>query len=242
MSRSVPTKIICAAEASRKAHIAVGYNAQRMLVIPNGFDLSRLNATEEERGVLRASLSLSEEHLVIGSLGRFNPVKDQANFIAATAMLAESNPALRFLMVGRGLTPDNMALTELLSDTGYADRYILLGERGDAPVCLSAMDIFCLHSKTEGFPNVLGEAMAMGVPSVVTDVGDAALLLGGNGIVVPAQDARALALGLKQMIDFSPEVRRLLSESAKTRIVEEFTMEQSSQKFRQLYEDLSMQV
>ncbi|MDT8922059.1 glycosyltransferase [Pseudomonas taiwanensis] len=242
LSRSVPTKIICAAEASRKAHIAVGYNAQRMLVIPNGFDLSRLNATEEERGVLRASLSLSEEHLVIGSLGRFNPVKDQANFIAATAMLAESNPALRFLMVGRGLTPDNMALTELLSDTGYADRYILLGERGDAPVCLSAMDIFCLHSKTEGFPNVLGEAMAMGVPSVVTDVGDAALLLGGNGIVVPAQDARALALGLKQMIDFSPEVRRLLSESAKTRIVEEFTMEQSSQKFRQLYEDLSMQV
>lgn len=240
LSRSVPTKIVCAAEASRKAHIAVGYNAQRMLVIPNGFDLSRLIATTEQRCTLRASLSLSEEHLVIGSLGRFNPVKDQANFIAATAMLAEFNPALRFLMVGRGLTPDNVALTELLNDTGYADRYILLGERRDAAVCLSAMDIFCLHSKTEGFPNVLGEAMAMGVPSVATDVGDAALLLGGNGIVVPAQDARALSLGLKQMIEFSPEERRLLSANAKTRIVEGFTMERSSQKFRQLYDDLSM--
>ncbi|PKI26037.1 glycosyl transferase [Pseudomonas monteilii] len=242
LSRSIPKKIVCAAEASRKAHVAVGYNEQRMLVIPNGFDLSRLNATPEQRCMLRASLSLSKEHLVIGSLGRFNPVKDQANFIAATAMLAELNPALRFLMVGRDLTPDNMALTKLLNDTGYADRYILLGERGDAPVCLSAMDIFCLHSKTEGFPNVLGEAMAMGVPCVVTDVGDAALLLGGNGIVVPAQDAKALSLGLRQMVELSAEERRLLSKSAKARIVKGFTMEQSSQKFRQLYDDLSVQV
>lgn len=242
MSGSVPTRIVCAAEASRKAHVAVGYNSQRMLVIPNGFDLSRLIASAEQRRALRASLSLSEDHLVIGSLGRFNPVKDQANFIAATAMLAELNPALRFLMVGRDLTPDNVALTELLDGTGCADRYILLGERGDAAICLSAMDIFCLHSKTEGFPNVLGEAMAMGVPSVVTDVGDAALLLGGNGIVVPAQDAQALSLGLKQMIEFSPEKRRLLSVDAKTRIVEGFTIEQSSKKFRQLYDDLSVQV
>lgn len=242
LSRSIPTKIVCAAEASRKAHVAVGYYAQRMLVIPNGFDLSHLIATVEQRRTLRASLSLSEEHFVIGSLGRFNAVKDQANFIAATAILAKLNPALRFLMVGRGLTADNVALTELLNDTGCADRYILLGERGDAAVCLSAMDIFCLHSKTEGFPNVLGEAMAMGVPSVVTDVGDAALLLGGNGIVVPAQDARALSLGLKQMMELSSEERRLLSANAKARIVEKFTMDHSSQKFRQLYDDLSAQV
>ncbi|WP_409290044.1 glycosyltransferase family 4 protein [Pseudomonas sp. KCJK8927] len=240
LSHSVPMRIVCAAEASRKVHVAVGYNAQRMLVIPNGFDLSRLSVTAEQRWVLRASLSLTDEHLVIGSLGRFNPVKDQANFISATAMLAERNPALRFLMVGRGLTSDNEALTELLNGTGYADRYILLGERSDAAICLSAMDIFCLHSRTEGFPNVLGEAMAIGVPSVVTDVGDAALLLGGNGVVVPAQNAQALSLGLKQMIELSPEERRSLAMSAKKRIVEEFTMKQSSEKFLNLYEELIM--
>ncbi|MGC3895540.1 glycosyltransferase family 4 protein [Pseudomonas urmiensis] len=242
LSDKVPAKIVCAAEASRQAHIAVGYDPQRMVVIPNGFDLSRLRTTVDQRRTLRSSLSLSEHHLVIGSLGRFNPVKDQANFIAATAMLAKLNPSLRFLMVGRDLTLENEVLTTLLDRTGCSDRYILLGERADAAVCLSAMDIFCLHSRTEGFPNVLGEAMAVGVPSVVTNVGDSALLLGGHGIVVPAQDALALSCGLQRMIELSPEERKLLSEKAKRRITDGFTMERSSRRFRQLYDDLSTPV
>src|SRR5690606_12765833 len=94
------------------------------------------------------------------------------------------HPVARFLMVGRGNTWDNLELLQWIEQAGLKEKFVLLGERSDVPVCLSAMDIFCLHSKTEGFPNVLGEAMAMRVPCVATDVGDTRLLMGGLGQVV----------------------------------------------------------
>jgi len=187
LSRYIPKVIVCAAEASRRIHVAIGYDDKRMIVIPNGFDVVRLTATAEQRYQHRALLEITAEELVVGSLGRFNPVKDHANFIAAAGMLAPKYPRLRFLLVGRDLDQNNMALKQHIDATGHADRFILLGERQDVPVCLKAMDIFCLHSRTEGFPNVLGEAMTMGLPCVATDVGDAAYLVGDTGIVVPSK-------------------------------------------------------
>lgn len=238
LSSCLPAKIICAAEASRIAHVQIGYDSSRMEVIPNGFDLNRLAATGEQRDAIRRSFSIAEGQIVIGSLGRFNPVKDQANFIAATGVLAKRYPTLRFMMVGRGLEDDNQILKGLLDSTGCSDRYILMGERNDVPACLISMDIYCLHSRTEGFPNVLGEAMAVGVPCVATDVGDAAILLGGNGIVVPPQDSEALAEGLEQMVKLSQEARAKLAEHGKARIFDEFTLERASQRFRALYDSL----
>ncbi|WP_442114272.1 glycosyltransferase family 4 protein [Pseudomonas sp. NUPR-001] len=238
LSRLLPSKIVCAAEASRNAHVKIGYDSSRMEVIPNGFDLSRLVATNTQRDAIRKSCSITNEQIVIGSLGRFNPVKDQANFVEATGILAKRYPSLRFMMVGRGLESSNQVLTNLIEATGYPDRYILLGERQDVPACLISMDIFCLHSKTEGFPNVLGEAMAVGVPCVATDVGDAALLLGGNGIVVPPQDADSLANGLENMIQLPQERRELLANQSKARIFNEFSLERASLRFRDLYDSL----
>lgn len=238
LSFYVPAKIVCAAEASRMTHVEIGYDSARTLVIPNGFDLNRLVATDDQRNAIRQASSITEDQFVIGSLGRFNPVKDQANFIAATALLAKRFPTLRFMMVGRGLTPNNEVLMELVANTGFADRYILLGEREDVPACLLAMDVFCLHSRTEGFPNVLGEAMAVGVPCVATDVGDAALLLGGNGVVVPPQSPEALANGLLSMIHRSTEDRAQLARQGKDRIVSEYALERASERFRAVYDAL----
>lgn len=236
LSRSVPHTIVCAADASRRAHIAVGYDASRMVVVPNGFDLTCLVATSAQREVLRLQCGLGTGVVAIGYLGRFHPDKDQENFVRAAGLVAQQHSDVRFLMVGRDLDADNAQLAEWISSTGCADRFVLLGERADVPVCLAAMDLFCLSSRTEGFPNVVGEAMAMGVPCVVTDVGDAAMLVADTGVVVPKEDSAALAQGLGCLLAMTSDARQQLGQKAKARIHAEFTMERARERFESIYQ------
>lgn len=236
LSSKIPHTIVCAADASRRAHITVGYDATRMTVVPNGFDLTRLVATPEQRVGLRQMCGFDDTHLVVGTLGRFNPAKDHANFVRAAGLVAQRHPEVRFLMVGRELTSDNAVLMHWIQQTGCADRFVLLGERADVAVCLSAMDIFGLSSRTEGFPNVVGEAMAMGVPCVVTDVGDAAMLVADTGVVVPKEDSSALALGLGQLLMLEADVLHAQGQMARQRIVAEFTIMRARDRFEAVYQ------
>ena len=239
LSRSVPHTIVCAAEASRRAHIAVGYDAARMVVVPNGFDLTRLVATSAQRDTLRLQCGLGAGVVVIGYLGRFHAAKDQENFVRAAGMAVLLHSNIRFLMVGQNLDADNVQLAEWISATGCADRFVLLGERSDVPVCLAAMDLFCLSSRTEGFPNVVGEAMAMGLPCVVTDVGDARMLVAETGVVVPKEDSAALAQGMGRLLAMTSDVRQQLGRDAKKRIHAEFAMERASERFESLYQRIT---
>lgn len=235
LSRSVPRAIVCAAQASLRAHVSVGYDERRMLVIPNGFDMTKLSATAAQRHALREQCGFPQNAVVIGIVGRFHPVKDHANFVRAAGLAAEQNPNVRFLMVGRSLDADNQELAGWITATGHASRFVLLGERRDIPICLAAMDVFCLSSRTEGFPNVVGEAMAMGLPSVVTDVGDAAMLVAGTGIVVPKEDSEALADGLLRLAGLPENARRQLGAAAMERTHLEFTIQRAREHFEELY-------
>ena len=234
----VPHSIVCAAEVSRRAHVSVGYDAARMVVIPNCFDLAGVVATAAQRTALRETCGFGVNDVVVGSLGRFNPDKDQKNFVCAAGRLAQQSPHVRFLLVGRDLVAGNAELARLLVQTGHANRFVLLGERADVPACLAATDIFCLSSRTEGFPNVVGEAMAMGLPCVVTDVGDAAMLVADVGEVVPKEDSVALAQGLARVLEMTPDARQKLGQKAKARIQAEFTIEHARERFETLYEQV----
>lgn len=239
LSKWIPHVIVCAAEASRRVHASYGYDDTRMKVIPNGFDWSRLHATADERNALREQCGFRAQDSVVGILGRFNPAKDHNNFVRAAGRLAKKYPNVRFLLVGRGLDQTNQELDQWITATGYADRFVLLGERSDVAVCLAAMDLFCLSSRTEGFPNVVGEAMAMGLPSVVTDVGDAAFLIEKTGIVVPKENPAALAEGLETLLVMAPNQRAELGQKAKARIYAEFTMDRARERFDAIYRSIS---
>ena len=239
LSSTVPRFIVCAAEASRKAHIAVGYDASRMVVIPNGFDLARFVPMPDRRDALRLQCGFDVGAVVVGYVGRFHPVKDQANFVRAAGLSAASHPNARFLMVGRDLDAANAQLQSWIKDTGHADRFVLLGERSDVPVCLAAMDVFCLSSRTEGFPNVVGEAMAMGLTCVVTDVGDAAMLVADTGVVVPKEDSVALAAGLGKLLSMPSAEREQAGQRAKARIHSKFSMDLAREQFEAIYEQMT---
>ena len=237
LSYWLPDTIVCVAYASQKAHIALGYDSSRIVVIQNGFNLDDMLVTIDKSQQLKQECGFKDQEIVIGSLGRFNADKDHLSFIRAAGVLARRHKNLRFLMVGRGLDSTNIELMRWIFETGFAERFVLLGERTDVPVCLSVMGIFCLHSRTEGFPNVLGEAMAMALPCVATDVGDAALLIADTGgRVVPKQDSFALEAGLDELLMLTTQQRISLGKKAKQRIRDEFSMMLTRKRFEALYD------
>lgn len=237
LSHWVPAVIVCAADSSRRAHTSIGYDASKMRVIPNGFEVVQ---EDHHAGgeAFRRELGWGPENVVVGSLGRFHPVKDYDNFINACEALSPVMPHVRFLLVGTNLDRNNIRLMDRLTGTGYVDRFALLGQRKDVTHCLSAMDMLCLHSRTEGFPNVVGEAMAAGVPCISTDVGDAALLIGLTGMIVPKENHLALAEGLKSMIELTSEARCELGRSAKSRVLAEFSMLRCRERFEVVYREV----
>jgi glycosyltransferase involved in cell wall biosynthesis len=242
LSRWVPHTIVCVADASRQAHAGIGYDASRMVVVSNGFDLSSLTAGANQRDVVRAQCGFGANDIVIGNMGRFNTDKDQHNFVRAAGMLAQKDKRLRFLMVGYMLDSGNPELARWIAETGHADRFVLLGERTDVPACLAAMDIFCLSSRNEGFPNVLGEAMALGLPCVATDVGDVAMLVADTGLVVPKENSDALAHALNSLVDMPAAKRQQLGQKAKARILAEFTIEHARSRFESIYQRMICKV
>ena len=238
LSAHVPAAIVCAAEAARRAHVASGYNASRMLVIPNGFDLAQMATEPKDVAALRDAYGFGSDTLVVGSLGRRHAAKDHATFLRAAAAVVRQDARARFLLIGRDVDLRDRELAWLVAATRHPERFAFLGQRRDVPVCLGAMDVFCLHSRNEGFPNVLGEAMAMGVPCVATDVGDAAVLLGDSGEVVPKETPDALAAAILRMLSRTDEQRRRVGELGRQRIRQHFTIESAADRFAALYRRL----
>jgi glycosyltransferase involved in cell wall biosynthesis len=206
-----------------------------MVVIPNGFDVERMVAPPAAVAALRAQSGFGPDTVVVGSVGRFHPAKDHESFVQAAALLARDHHDIRFLMVGRDVDARNTQLASRIRSTGYEDRFVLLGGRKDVPVCLSAMDVFCLHSRNEGFPNVIGEAMAMGVPCVATDVGDASALMRDTRFIAPKEDPPALANAIRRLLQVTPEERRRIGDAARVRIHEHFSMRRATERFEAVY-------
>jgi glycosyltransferase involved in cell wall biosynthesis len=238
LSRWVPHTIVCVAEAARRSHSLVGYDAARMVVVGNGFDLSVLTSNSLQRKRLRRQCGFDADDIVLGTLGRFNLDKDHANFVAAAGRLAERHERLRFLMVGKNLDADNADLMRWIDATGHAERFVLLGERADVAACLAAMDIFCLSSRTEAFPNAVGEAMAMGLPCVATDVGDVAVLMADTGVLVPKADPEALAQGVTGLMALGPGDREQMGQRARERIRAMFNMTGVRERFERIYDNV----
>src|SRR3546814_172432 len=143
---------------------------------------------------------------------------------------------LSFMLVGRDLNQGNQELARQIAATHMPERFLLLDQRSDVNNCLSAMDVFCLHSRTEGFPNALGEAMCAARPCITTDVGDARLLLGQAGLVVPPGDVQALTQAMIQMADLDARQRQDMCEQARQRIADHYTLAHAIDQFEFIYQ------
>jgi len=224
LSRRVPAAIVCCAQAARQRHVAAGYAPERMVVVHNGYDLSRYRPDPGARARLRQAWGCAPETPLIGCVARWHPLKDHANLLHALVRLRETLPALRCVLVGPGMTWDNAELAALVDSLGVRERLVLLGARDDVAAIMSALDVHVLPSRAEGFPNVLAEAMACGTPCVATDVGDATEIVGDQGWVVAAQNPQALAGGVAAALTALAAQGPALALACRTRVQRQFSL------------------
>lgn len=229
-SKWLPEKIICCAEKAATMHVAIGYTKRKMIVIPNGYDVNRFSPSTERGKGLRGELAIADNEVLLGMVGRFHPQKDHENLLKTLLLVKNAGVSCRCLLVGTGLVPSNQGLVNRLEALGLTDNIILAGPRTDIPAVMNALDIHVLSSRSEGFPNVIAEAMACGTPCVSTDVGDAKVIIGETGAVCAAGKPEELADRILQLVTemtHSPEAWNNRMRECRERIMRNYSLEKS---------------
>ncbi len=214
--------IICNSHAGMEYAAEHGFPRGRMTVIPNGIDTERFKPDEAAGARIRAEWGVAEHEILIGLVARLDPMKDHTTFLRAAAMLVQKRQDVRFVCVGDGPGLYKRELHQLAHKLGLDGRLIWAGARHDVPAICNAMDIAVSSSYSEGFSNTIAEAMACGVPCVVTDVGDSALIVGDLGVVIPPVMPDAMCEGFRLMLKrFEPD----LPAATRASIVSRYTQE-----------------
>jgi glycosyltransferase involved in cell wall biosynthesis len=222
LSRDLPHKVLLNSKTAWAAHTLTGYTAERMEVLPNGFDLTKFKPSDEARRRVRAELKLDETKKLVGIVGRYHPHKDLRTFVVAAAHVARCNDDAHFVLCGKGLEWQNAELAEIIRRSNVADRFHPLGQRRDVPALQASFDVAVSSSVSEGFANAIGEAMACGVPCVVTDVGDSARIVGGTGRVVAPNRPIDMAKAILELLEMRQPERKAMGVAARQRIDDHF--------------------
>jgi glycosyltransferase involved in cell wall biosynthesis len=236
----IPDHIICCSNSARIAHVKLFYDSKKFSIIPNGYNFSEFVFQSNIRAEARLVLGFNIDTIVICVVGRFDPLKDFHNFVIASKYLAAKHNNVEFLMIGKGNDCSNAILRVWIEEAGLIDKFKLIGQQSNVAYYLSAADVFCLSSLSEAFPNVLVEAMAMGLPCVVTSAGDAADILGDPQFVVPVSDSFALSNALLRMCEIHPVDRKLLGERNSLKVREKYQIEKIRRKYQDIYDVVSI--
>lgn len=233
-----PQIITYNSQVSARQHEAIGYQARKTRLIPNGFDLEKWHPRGNgSKSAVPGLTGVNEPDgaFYIGRFGRYTAMKDYPTFLEAAALIAKDVPQVRFLLAGTGVDAANGELTGQISRLGLTKHVQLLGERHDLPALTASLDIVVSSSAFgEGFPNVVGEGMACGVPVVATDIGDTAWVMEEVGRLVPAKNPVALAQACLDLLHLSPEERHRIGLAGRSRIERCFSLKSVLSQFEHL--------
>ena len=238
VSGFVPHKIVYCALEAREAHQKLGYEAGKDVVIPNGYFFEDFDVIEEEVQRFRSPFALSG-HVLIGMVARYNPQKDHATLIKAIGRLKRKGYRFRLLLIGDAVDRRNEFLCRQLRTEGVSMDVELLGPRNDISVVMNSLDIHVLSSSFgEGFPNVVAESMACGTPNIVTDVGDASLIVGNAGWIIPSKDHMALSQAIEEVITIKNTDAakwQALQVASRARIRRKFSIQSTVQQYEAVW-------
>jgi glycosyltransferase involved in cell wall biosynthesis len=234
----VPRKIVYCAHKAKAAHEAIGYKKGKAEIIANGFDFTQFSIDSFSRAAFRSELGLNNDISLIGMVARYHSDKDHINLIKALCLVKKANYNFKLVLIGRDLNAKNQTLLNHIRDNQLMKNVILLGQRTDIPTVMNGLDLHILSSIGEAFPNVVAEAMACGTPCVVTNVGDAALIVGESGWIVPPKEPQSLANSIMQAFQekqINQQAWLLRKEACRSRIVDNFSMEKMIKGYRRVW-------
>jgi glycosyltransferase involved in cell wall biosynthesis len=225
-------------QVSAEQHEALGFDASKRHIIPNGIDCEIFKPLPEAGEVIRRQLNIPLKRKIIGNIARFHPMKDQAGLVRAVALLLQQGHDVQGLIVGAGHEKGGPVMATA-RELGIESRISLLGARDDVPKLLPGIDVYALSSAWgEAFPLAVAEAMACGVPAIVTDIGDCAWLVGETGTAVPPGNRNALAGALAEVLKLPKEDRKHLGMQARKRVMENFSLERYVSEHEALYAEV----
>ena len=232
--------IIYASHQSNSYHKTIGYNSSQSITIPNGFDLELFQPGAERRKTLRKLLFLEEEAFIIGCAARYHPIKGYDVFLEAAEILKKKGyEQVHFVCLGHNVDWNNSFFLIEEKKLDLSRDYLhLLGEKENIQNFIAGFDLFTLSSYSEGFPNVLGEAMSCAVPCVATNAGDSSFIIGETGRVVPPGNPTELAKAWEYFIQMPPEKRITIGTQARKRIEDNFTIDNVVKKYQDTYKKL----
>jgi sugar transferase (PEP-CTERM/EpsH1 system associated) len=213
--------------------------ATRMTQIYNGVDTNRFAPSPQGVQPIAHCPFDPQQHLLVGTVGRMQAVKDQATLVHAFALALQQAPQLRqrlrLVLVGDGA--QRPSIEQQLEQHGVADLAWLAGERSDVPAIMQGLHTFVLPSRAEGISNTILEAMACGLPVVATAVGGNADLVaeGETGWIVPAADPASMAQALLRLAQ-APERAHAMGQAGRRRVLERFSLQAMVRSYQTIYD------
>jgi glycosyltransferase involved in cell wall biosynthesis len=229
----LPARIFAVSADLRRHMVAEGFPARRIEVLYNGIEVGP-PPTGDDRQRARRALAVDAADLLVGTVGRLDPVKDLRTLITATAMARSAGRPWRLVIVGDGA--ERAAIADLVHTLGLSDVVGFAGYRGDVRELLPAFDIYANSSIHEGVSLTILEAMAASLPVVATQVGGnpEVVLDRQTGILVPPRDASACFAAIQALADDGAR-RTALGRNGRCRVLDAFTVDRMMQRYLQAY-------
>jgi sugar transferase (PEP-CTERM/EpsH1 system associated) len=218
---------------------ALGLSPDSLDVIPNGVDLEWFGPDPEVRREMRQKLGVGPDVLVVGTVGRLDPVKGHSTLLRAAELALRSGLTAHFVIVGDGPLRATLE-NQLASSSELARCTHLVGHARNVAEWLNSFDVFVLPSLSEGLSNCLLEAMAVGLAPVATNVGGNCEVVVNeeSGLLVSPEDPEAICKCLVRLAQ-APDWRRQLGFNARSRVEARFSLQRMLARYEQMYSRLA---
>lgn len=232
LSYWVPTTIISCSKNAIFFHNTIGYDKKKFIHIPNGIDCKAFFINPEARTNFQETYSIPKNTKCIGLVARWHAQKDIPTFLKACDLVKKQREGTRFIMTGKNLDAHNHELNKMINSfDGLHENMLLLGGQSNICNIMNGLDVLCMTSSFgEGFPNVIGEAMACGVTCVATDAGDAAEIIKDMGCIAPIGDAQKIAEGILELLNHPKDPVQI-----RQHIVQRYSLERMTSDYQALY-------
>ena len=242
LSFIIPKIIITVSDSALENCKNLGYSNHKLRLIYNGYEAIDFDP-KNYKDYYRKKYDIDKNIPIIGSVARFDPTKDHQNLFEALSIIKKKNVNFICLLIGPNIDENNNYLVNLIKKFNLNNSIKLLSKSSDILKSMSGLDIHILNSKTEGFPNVVAEAMSCGTPSIVTNVGDSAFIVGKTGWVVEPNDSNKLAEIIeKALAEIGKDNWKVRCDQAMIRIRNKFEIKKMIVSYNKIWTEIDNKI